>query len=95
MLRTGFYTAKGELIRSILFPKKFEFKFHKDAANFVLFMAAIAAVGMAYSISLYVQRGVRVPSHFLSKIRIMDKENIAQIELRFQCLNLVKLFGYL
>lgn len=60
MVRTGFYTTKGELIRSILFPKKFEFQFHKDAAKFVFFMAMIAAIGMAYSISLYVQRGVSV-----------------------------------
>lgn len=60
VVRTGFYTAKGELIKSILFPKDFEFQFYKDAAKFVIFMAVIAAIGMAYSIKLYLQRAVSI-----------------------------------
>ncbi|XP_047526862.1 polyamine-transporting ATPase 13A3-like isoform X1 [Vanessa atalanta] len=57
VVRTGFYTAKGELIKSILFPKKFDFQFYKDAVKFVIFMFCIAAIGMGYSIWLYVRRG--------------------------------------
>ncbi|XP_048484806.1 polyamine-transporting ATPase 13A3 isoform X7 [Plutella xylostella] len=57
VVRTGFYTAKGELIRSILFPKPFGFQFYKDAVKFVIFLFCIAAIGMAYSIWLYVERG--------------------------------------
>ncbi|CAH2236992.1 jg9485 [Pararge aegeria aegeria] len=56
VVRTGFYTAKGELIKSILFPKKFDFQFYKDAVKFVIFMFCIAAIGMGYSIWLYVVR---------------------------------------
>lgn len=58
VVRTGFYTAKGELIKSILFPKKFDFQFYKDAVKFVIFMFCIAAIGMGYSIWLYLARGV-------------------------------------
>ncbi|GBP44393.1 Probable cation-transporting ATPase 13A3 [Eumeta japonica] len=57
VVRTGFYTAKGELIKSILFPKPFGFQFYKDAVKFVIFLFCIAAIGMAYSIWLYLQRG--------------------------------------
>ncbi|XP_045764970.1 polyamine-transporting ATPase 13A3-like [Maniola jurtina] len=60
VVRTGFYTAKGELIKSILFPKKFDFQFYKDAVKFVIFMFCIAAIGMGYSIWLYVVRGSQV-----------------------------------
>lgn len=58
VVRTGFYTAKGELIKSILFPKPFDFQFYKDAVKFVIFMFFIAAIGMGYSVWLYVIRGV-------------------------------------
>ncbi|XP_075970518.1 polyamine-transporting ATPase 13A3-like isoform X2 [Anticarsia gemmatalis] len=57
VVRTGFYTSKGELIKSILFPKQFDFQFYKDAVKFVIFMFCIAAIGMGYSIWLYVLRG--------------------------------------
>ncbi|CAG5040027.1 unnamed protein product [Parnassius apollo] len=57
VVRTGFYTAKGELIKSILFPKRFVFEFYKDAVKFVIFMFCIAAMGMAYSVWLYILRG--------------------------------------
>lgn len=60
VVRTGFYTAKGELIKSMLFPKPFGFQFYKDAVNFVIFLFCIAAMGMAYCIWLYVQRGVSI-----------------------------------
>ncbi|NWW21020.1 AT132 ATPase, partial [Falcunculus frontatus] len=39
--RTGFCTAKGDLISSILYPKPVTFKFYKDAVKFVLFLAML------------------------------------------------------
>ncbi|XP_053137543.1 polyamine-transporting ATPase 13A2 isoform X2 [Hemicordylus capensis] len=48
--RTGFCTAKGDLISSILYPKAINFRFYKDAAKFVLFLAVLALIGTIYSI---------------------------------------------
>uniref|UniRef100_A0A8C0ES54 ATPase cation transporting 13A2 n=1 Tax=Bubo bubo TaxID=30461 RepID=A0A8C0ES54_BUBBB len=39
--RTGFCTAKGDLISSILYPKPVSFKFYKDAVKFVLFLSIL------------------------------------------------------
>ncbi|XP_054857789.1 polyamine-transporting ATPase 13A2 isoform X2 [Eublepharis macularius] len=58
--RTGFCTAKGDLVSSILYPRPVNFKFYKDAAKFVLFLAALAALGTAYSIFILIRN--RVPA---------------------------------
>ncbi|XP_028179120.1 probable cation-transporting ATPase 13A3 [Ostrinia furnacalis] len=71
VVRTGFYTAKGELIKSILFPKQLGFQFYNDAVKFVMFMFCIAAVGMAYSIWLYVLRGSPVGTIILRTLDII------------------------
>ncbi|XP_061456915.1 polyamine-transporting ATPase 13A2 isoform X2 [Rhineura floridana] len=48
--RTGFHTAKGDLISSILHPKPLSFRFYKDAWKFVGFLMVLAAIGTGYSI---------------------------------------------
>ncbi|XP_075629131.1 polyamine-transporting ATPase 13A2 isoform X1 [Balearica regulorum gibbericeps] len=58
--RTGFCTAKGDLISSILYPKPVSFKFYKDAVKFVLFLAVLAFVGTVYSIVILVKNQVPV-----------------------------------
>jgi cation-transporting ATPase 13A3/4/5 len=58
VVRTGFSTAKGELVRAILYPKPIGFKFYQDAMKFILFLACIAAIGMTYSIITLVRAGV-------------------------------------
>ncbi|NXF41025.1 AT132 ATPase, partial [Nyctibius bracteatus] len=58
--RTGFCTAKGDLISSILYPKPVSFKFYKDAVKFVLFLAVLAFVGTLYSILILVKNQVPV-----------------------------------
>ncbi|KAL8198248.1 UNVERIFIED_CONTAM: hypothetical protein K2H54_002622, partial [Gekko kuhli] len=58
--RTGFCTAKGDLISSILYPKPVNFKFYKDAVKFVLFLAILATLGTAYSIFILIRN--RVPA---------------------------------
>jgi cation-transporting ATPase 13A2 len=42
---TGFLTTKGSLVRDILYPKQFKFKFYEDGMKFVAIMALIAVVG--------------------------------------------------
>ena len=58
VVRTGFTTAKGELIRSIMFPKPMDFKFYRDSIRFIGVLFCIAACGMSYCIYMYLQRGV-------------------------------------
>ncbi|XP_068772417.1 polyamine-transporting ATPase 13A2 isoform X4 [Struthio camelus] len=58
--RTGFCTAKGDLISSILYPKPVSFKFYKDAVKFVLFLAILAFVGTLYSILILIKNQVPV-----------------------------------
>eukprot|EP00092_Neocalanus_flemingeri_P007619 GFUD01008222.1.p1 GENE.GFUD01008222.1~~GFUD01008222.1.p1 ORF type:complete len:1156 (+),score=221.75 GFUD01008222.1:90-3557(+) len=57
VVRTGFCTSKGELIRSILFPKPMDFKFYKDSIRFIGVLFCVALVGMSYCVYLYVKRG--------------------------------------
>ncbi|KAL2103581.1 hypothetical protein ACEWY4_000449 [Coilia grayii] len=47
---TGFFTAKGDLISSILYPQPINFRFYKDAIKFLLFLGLLALGGTIYSI---------------------------------------------
>uniref|UniRef100_A0A671RNE0 Probable cation-transporting ATPase 13A2 n=1 Tax=Sinocyclocheilus anshuiensis TaxID=1608454 RepID=A0A671RNE0_9TELE len=47
---TGFFTVKGDLISSILYPQPLDFRFYKDAMKFLLFLGLVALVGTIYSI---------------------------------------------
>ncbi len=42
---TGFTTVKGELIRTMLFPKPSDFKFYADAFKFMVILALMAVCG--------------------------------------------------
>ena len=57
VVRTGFDTSKGGLIRSILYPKPLGFKFYEDSIKFILFLSAVALVGMTYCAYAYITRG--------------------------------------
>ncbi|KAJ2779084.1 hypothetical protein H4R18_004212 [Coemansia javaensis] len=46
VLRTGFCTTRGSLVRSILFPGATRFQFYRDALRFVWILAGIALVGL-------------------------------------------------
>uniref|UniRef100_A0A671S2R8 Polyamine-transporting ATPase 13A3 n=1 Tax=Sinocyclocheilus anshuiensis TaxID=1608454 RepID=A0A671S2R8_9TELE len=50
VVRTGFSTAKGQLIRSILYPKPTDFKLYQDAYLFLLCLVAVASVVFVYSL---------------------------------------------
>ncbi|CAF0827890.1 unnamed protein product [Adineta ricciae] len=57
VIRTAFNTAKGELIRSILYPKPVDFKFNTDTYKYVGGMAIIALGGMIFSLVMRIIRG--------------------------------------
>ena len=57
VVKTGFTTMKGELIRSILYPKPVDFKFISDALKFVGVLAIFATVGLIYSLVIFYLHG--------------------------------------
>ncbi|XP_014273142.1 polyamine-transporting ATPase 13A3 [Halyomorpha halys] len=57
VIRTSFSTAKGNLVRSILYPPPVDFKFERDSYKFVQILAAFAAIGVLYTIISKVMRG--------------------------------------
>jgi magnesium-transporting ATPase (P-type) len=59
VVRTGFNTTKGALIRSMLFPRPNKFRFYRDSFRFIGVMAVIAMMGFCVSIVNFVKLGVR------------------------------------
>ncbi|GAM86777.1 hypothetical protein ANO11243_047970 [Dothideomycetidae sp. 11243] len=58
VVRTGFNTTKGALVRSMLFPKPSGFKFYRDSFRYISVMAAIAGVGFIASFINFVRLGL-------------------------------------
>ncbi|XP_028849231.1 polyamine-transporting ATPase 13A2 isoform X2 [Denticeps clupeoides] len=58
--RTGFFTAKGDLISSILYPKPISFRFYKDAMKFLLFLGFVALMGTIYSLVVLSKSNISV-----------------------------------
>ena len=58
MVVAGFMTSKGELVRSIMFPKPADFRFSQDAFKFIGALALVATCGMIYTLVLMVSSRV-------------------------------------
>lgn len=55
--QTGFNTMKGQLVRSILFPKSTNFNFYNDALKFICCIAMISIIGLVYTVVMFVRNG--------------------------------------
>lgn len=58
VVRTGFLTTKGALVRSMLFPKPSGFKFYRDSFRYIAVMGAVALLGFIASFVNFVRLGV-------------------------------------
>ncbi|ODQ68176.1 hypothetical protein NADFUDRAFT_72594 [Nadsonia fulvescens var. elongata DSM 6958] len=63
VVRTGFSTTKGALIRSMLFPKPGGFKFYRDSFKFIGVMGCISIVGFIICTINFIK--MRLPTHLI------------------------------
>ncbi|XP_012410183.1 probable cation-transporting ATPase 13A5 [Trichechus manatus latirostris] len=58
VLQIGYNTAKGDLVRSILYPQPLNFKLYSDAFKFIVFLACLGILGFFYALGVYMYHGV-------------------------------------
>ncbi|XP_075056990.1 putative cation-transporting ATPase 13A4 [Mixophyes fleayi] len=60
VLQTGFNTAKGDLVRAILYNKPINVKLHRDALRFLMGLVWLAVFGVIYTAIVYTKNGATV-----------------------------------
>ncbi|GMR37443.1 hypothetical protein PMAYCL1PPCAC_07638, partial [Pristionchus mayeri] len=71
VLRTAFSTLKGQLVRSIMYPKPIDFRFTRDLFKFVGFLACLACVGFIFTIVIMSIRGAAVHTIIIRALDII------------------------
>ncbi|BDD61946.1 hypothetical protein MAP00_006957 [Monascus purpureus] len=69
VVRTGFLTTKGALVRSMILPKPTGFRFYRDSFRYISVMGAIAVLGFVASFVNFVRLGL--PWHIII-VRALD-----------------------
>ncbi|XP_040205475.1 probable cation-transporting ATPase 13A4 [Rana temporaria] len=57
VLQTGFNTAKGDLVRSIMYPKPVNFKLHREVSKVLGGLIGLSIIGVIYSVVLNAYSG--------------------------------------
>ncbi|XP_041804878.1 probable cation-transporting ATPase 13A3 [Chelmon rostratus] len=71
VVRTGFSTEKGQLVRSILYPKPTDFKLYRDAYLFLLCLVGVAGIGFVYTIVLSIMNKVPAKTIIIESLDII------------------------
>nr|XP_046263347.1 polyamine-transporting ATPase 13A3-like isoform X2 [Scatophagus argus] len=71
VVRTGFSTEKGQLVRSILYPKPTDFKLYRDAYLFLLCLVGVAGIGFIYTIILSIMNKVPAKTIIIESLDII------------------------
>uniref|UniRef100_A0A6A7FU09 Cation-transporting ATPase n=1 Tax=Hirondellea gigas TaxID=1518452 RepID=A0A6A7FU09_9CRUS len=71
VVRTGFGTNKGALVRSIMYPPPVDFKFQQDSYKFVLVLVSIASFGFLYTVVTKFMRNVSVAEIALDSLDLI------------------------
>ena len=87
VVRTGFNTTKGALVRSMLFPKPSGFKFYKDAFRYISVMAGVAGIGFIASFINFLR--LKVYSEAILGFRSTDKNKLAWHLIVVRALDLI------
>lgn len=56
VIRTNFQSFKGELVKTILFPKPIDFKFSRHINHFLIAMSIIALSGFIYTVTMKIRQ---------------------------------------
>ncbi|XP_044146621.1 probable cation-transporting ATPase 13A5 [Bufo gargarizans] len=60
VLQTGFNTAKGDLVRAILYNKPMNVKLHREAIRFLMVLVGFSILGVIYTAAVYLKNGASV-----------------------------------
>ncbi|XP_037642436.1 probable cation-transporting ATPase 13A3 isoform X3 [Sebastes umbrosus] len=71
VVRTGFSTEKGQLVRSILHPKPTDFRLYRDAYLFLLCLVGVAGIGFIYTIVLSIMNKVPAKTIIIESLDII------------------------
>ncbi|KAL2098002.1 hypothetical protein ACEWY4_007209 [Coilia grayii] len=71
VVRCGFCTEKGQLVRSILYPKPTDFKLYRDAYLFLLCLVGVAGIGFIYTVVLSVMNQVPARTIIIESLDIV------------------------
>eukprot|EP00079_Xenopus_tropicalis_P016033 XP_004914422.2 PREDICTED: probable cation-transporting ATPase 13A4 [Xenopus tropicalis] len=71
VLQTGFNTAKGDLVRAILYNKPVNVRLHKEAIRFIFVLVGIASCGVIYTAVIYTINGASVSQTVVRSLHLL------------------------